>query len=196
MKISIDQSIVFSFLFLFFFFLLPFPPTFKFTFNRIHAPRADKIDGLIWSNSRTRATMCAPHLTPVQLIKPSRSTTLIIGGRGKKKGWKERWKRRSDDTVWYLCGQRSGPAPTEYRGGSIEWHCSRESPKTRALFLNSICIEKNAAFEVSVCGQKHEDRGASLPPPPFPQEKKTRVFTIRVCLSPPSPPFRIRFYPV
>lgn len=41
------RSIVFSFLFLFFFFLLPFPPTFKFTFNRIHAPRADKIDGLI-----------------------------------------------------------------------------------------------------------------------------------------------------
>lgn len=86
---NIYRSIVFSFLFLFFFFLLPFPPTFKFTFNRIHAPRADKIDGLIWSNSRTRATMCAPHLTPVQLIKPSRSTTLIIGGRGKKRGKRE-----------------------------------------------------------------------------------------------------------
>lgn len=41
---NIYRSIVFSFLFLF---LLPFPPTFKFTFNRIHAPRADKIDGLI-----------------------------------------------------------------------------------------------------------------------------------------------------
>lgn len=39
---NIYRSIVFSFLF-----LLPFPPTFKFTFNRIHAPRADKIDGLI-----------------------------------------------------------------------------------------------------------------------------------------------------
>lgn len=41
---NIYRSIVFSFLFLF---LLPFLPTFKFTFNRIHAPRADKIDGLI-----------------------------------------------------------------------------------------------------------------------------------------------------